>query len=196
LRSGIRLRLTRTILLSGSLVMAASLVLAWQLGHRQAFLPLLSALPAAAYALQADLRKQARNLGVELAALAFFTAFAAAVPAAGGMPMRECHGLWAQGFLSLAPGFAAVRYQLYARRESGGPELRARFWTMHAVLLACLLAGAALALGGQAGMVWCGLQALLYGRAFAPLHRGPAWNLGVLEILADAASFTLIVLHL
>jgi hypothetical protein len=40
------------------------------------------------------------------------------------------------------------------------------------------------------------LQALLYGRAFAPLHRGPAWNLGVLEILADAASFTLIVLHL
>lgn len=196
LRAGVRPALSGRILLVGCLVMAASLALAWRWGHRHAFLPLLAGLPAAAFALQADLRKQARNLGVELAALTFFSAFAMAIPAAGGMPLEPSLGLWAQGFLSLAPGFAAVRYQLYARREPGGTELRPRYWTMHGVLLACLAAAVALTLGGHAGPVWCGLQALLYGRAWAPLHRGPAWNLGVLEILADAASFTLIVLGL
>ena len=196
LRAGVRVPLSKRILAAGALVITASGSMAWFLGDRQGFLPLALAAPAAALALHADLRKQARNLGIEMAALAFFCAFAAAIPVAGGAPLKDGTRLWLQAFLSLAPGFAAVRYQLYARREPDGSERRVRFWTMHATLLACLLAGGVLTLAGHAGPIWLGLQLLLYGRAFAPLHRGPAWNLGVLEILADAASLALTVLRL
>lgn len=195
LRAGVRVPLSKGILAVGVLVIAASGSTAWIFGDRLGFLPLALALPAAALALLADLRKRARNLGVEMAALAFFCAFAAAIPVAGGAPLKDGTRLWLQAFLSLAPGFAAVRYQLHARREPDGPERRARFWTMHATLFACLLAGGLLTLAGFAGPAWFGLQLLLYGRAFAPLHRGLAWNLGVLEILADAASLVLTVLR-
>lgn len=195
LRAGVRVPLSKGILLAGTLLIGASALAAWLLGHRHGFLPLALAAPAAALALHADLRKQARHLGIEMAALAFFCAFAAAIPAVGGFALKEASRLWLQAFLSLAPGFAAVRYQLHARREPDGPERRARFWTMHGTLLGCLLAGGLLTLTGHAGPAWFGLQLLLYGRAFAPLHRGPAWNLGVLEILADAASLALTVLR-
>ena len=195
LRAGVRVPLSRTILMVGLLAIGGCVLCAGALGSSGAFLPLAAALPAAAFALQADLKKQARNLWVELAALAFFCAFAAAVPMAGGAPVREGLRLWSQAFLSLAPGFAAVRYQLYVRREPRGSERGRRFWTLHATLVACLAAGGVLVAVGLAGPAWWGLQLLLYGRAFAPLHRGPAWNLGVLEVLADAASLTLTVLR-
>lgn len=195
-RAGVRIGLSWALLTIGTMIILGSGLTALALGPRAAFLPLAAALPAAGFALQADLRKQARNLWAELAALAFFCAFAAAIPLAGAAPAAESLGLWAQIFLGLAPGFAAVRYQLYARKEPHGTELQARRLTMHLVLLACLLAGGAMTAAGLAGPVWWGLQLLLYGRAFAPLHRGPAWNLGVLEILADAASVALTVLRL
>lgn len=194
-RAGVRPGLSRALLGLGAVILAASAWAGWQLGPRTAFLPLLAALPCAAVALHADLQKRARDLGVELAALAFFCAFAPAIALAGGAGAAAAAGLWAQLLLSLAPGFAAVRYQLYARREPQGPELRPRRRTQHAVLLACLAAGALLVLGHRAGPGWWLLQALLVGRAFVPLHRGPAWNLGVLEILADGASVALIVLR-
>lgn len=196
LRAGVRVGPSSALLGSGTVIILASALAASMLGPHHAFLPLAAALPAAVLALQADLRKQARNLGAELAALAFFCAFAAAVPLAGGAPVLESLTLWAQTFLSLAPGFAAVRYQLYSRKEPQGIELKVRRRTMHLVLLSCFIAGLVLTAAGLAGPVWCGLQLLLYGRAFAPLHRGPAWNLGVLEIFADAASVALAVLRL
>lgn len=194
-RAGVRPGLSRALLGLGALILAGSAWTAWRLGPPTALLPLLAALPCAAIALSADLRKQARNLWVELAALAFFCAFAAAIALAGGASALAAAGLWAQLLLSLAPGFAAVRYQLYARREPLGPELRLRRRTQFGVLLACLAAGGLLVLGGLAGPGWWLLQVLLVGRAFVPLHRGPAWNLGVLEILADGASVALIVLQ-
>ncbi len=193
-RSGVRPALSRALLGTGALLIAACTWTAAGLGPWKAFLPLLGALPCAAVALRADLRKRARDLGVELAVLAFFCAFAPAIAIAGGASAPAAAGLWAQLFLSLAPGFAAVRYQLHARREPQGPERIQRWRTMHAVMVACLILGALLLLGRRAGPGWWLLQVLLYGRAFVPLHRGPAWNLGVLEILADGASVALIVL--
>jgi hypothetical protein len=64
---------------------------------------------------------------------------------------------------------------------------------MHSLMLGALVAGFGLLAAGWAGPLWWGFQVLLYGRAFAPLHRGPSWNLGVLEILADLGSLILIL---
>jgi hypothetical protein len=196
LRTGVRVAMSKALLVAGGVIILGAATAAALQGPGAAFLPLAVALPAAAFALHADLRKQARNLGAELAALAFFCAFAAAIPLAGGAPLRDSAGLWAQVFLSLAPGFAVVRYQLYARRSPQGEELKERRLTMRLALALSLLAGAALAAAGLAGPAWWALQVLLCGRGLVPLHRGPAWNLGVLEILADAASTALVVLKL
>lgn len=195
LRAGVRVSLSRGILAAGVGLMAFGGLAAHWLAGWIPFLPLALALPAAGFALQADLRKRARHLGIELAALLFFCAFAAAVAIAGGASPAEGGRLWAQAFLSLGPGFAAVRYQLAARRDPDGADTRARFRTMHLCLLSGLALGGILFAAGHAGPGWLGLQILLYGRAFTPLHRGPAWRLGVLEVAADLASLLLVVLN-
>ena len=64
---------------------------------------------------------------------------------------------------------------------------------MYVLMSGSLGAGLCFVLQGWAGPWWWVFQALLFGRALVPLHRGPAWNLGVLEILADLASLGLIL---
>lgn len=193
LGAGVRVRTSRLLVGAGTAVLGLTggLVL-WKCGWPP-FLPLLACLPPALYALRADLRKEGRDLLVELSALAFFCSFAAAIPLAGGAGWGEGLRLGVLAYLSLAPGFGAVRYQLFARRNPGEAQQPGRRRSMHALMLGALAAGLGLLLAGWAGPWWWGLQVLLYGRAFAPLHRGPAWNLGVLEILADLASLILIL---
>lgn len=193
LKAGVRVRASRLLLGCGTALMAGGAALAFAAAGWRPFLPLLAALPAALYALGADLRKEGRDLPVELSALAFFCAFAAAIPMAGGAGWREGARLGLLAWLSLAPGFGAVRHQLAARRQAAAPGLPGRRWPMHGLMLGCLAGGLGLLAAGWAGPWWWALQVLLYGRAFAPLHRGPAWNLGVLEILADSASLILIL---
>jgi hypothetical protein len=192
-KAGVRVRVSRLLIAAGAGIMGLTGALTFLSRGWPPFAPLLLCLPAALYALRADLRKEGRDLLVELSALAFFCAFAAAVPMAGGAAWPEGLRLGLLAYLSLAPGFGAVRYQLFARRHPGEDQGPGRRWTMHALMLGALAVGLGLLLAGWAGPGWWALQVLLYGRAFMPLHRGPAWNLGVLEILADLASLILIL---
>lgn len=192
LKAGVRVRVSRLLIGLGAGIMAFAGALAFLRSGWTPFLPLLVGLPPAVYALRADLRKEGRDLAVELAALAFFCAFASAIPMAGGATWKDGLRLGLLAFLSLAPGFGAVRFQLFTRRNPG-EDARAPRWGMYALMLGALAAGFGLLWAGWVGPWWWGLQVLLFGRAFAPLHRGPAWNLGVLEILADLASLILVL---
>jgi YwiC-like protein len=188
IRARIRVHLARRLLGGGAALAFALLLAVCLAAGIRPLLPPLAALPLAAWALWADLRRQSRDLAVEWAAMGFFCALACGVVLAAGASWQEAIHFGLLAFLCLAPGFAAVRYQLYSRRNPEGAERAGRFRAMHAGMLATLAAGASLFILGWVGPWWILWQGLLYGRAWVPLHRGPAWHLGVLEIFADSSS--------
>ncbi|MBI4912445.1 MAG: YwiC-like family protein [Acidobacteria bacterium] len=194
--AGVRRRVSRWLVFSGVLGILLLAAVLLRRGGPATLIPPLLALPFGLVALAADLRRRSRNLLVELCALAFFCVFGggAVWTGGGGGPSALRIGLLA--FLTLAPGFAAVRFHLQAHRDIPGPASGPRKLEMHLVMGACLGVGVWMWHRGLAGPAWLALQVLLYPRALLPLRKGPPWRIGVLEILAEAAGLTLAVLHL